>query len=317
MGARKIVSYSSYWSTIEFPALFRELILYNNKSITIIIMKKTISILVILKLCISAYSQDEGDKHPILTDNFIIELGWFSPSENVDLSVSGTTDLGIEDIEDIDFDEQLGLSGGNNTFNMHFKWRFSKSNLWYMTGEYFGVSPEKTITISEEIEWEDVVYPVGGEATLGYSLSLYRIFFGRVISRGQKHELGAGLGIHGVNTKAFVEGNAFIDDQAAGFQRQEESIFLPLPNIGAAYTWAPTARWAFFGRVDWFGIKIDNISGGLWNVSPGVTFMIVKHFGITGSYQFINFNADIDQDNWQGGFDLSFGGPSVRLVGHF
>ncbi len=262
------------------------------------------------------FSQDDGDKNPVLTDNFIIEVGWFSPQENIDLGVSGSADFdGI--IEDIDFDEQLGLSGGNNTFNLHFKWRFSKSNLWYLTGEYFGVSPEETVTINEEIEWEDVVYPVGGEANLGYSLSLYRIFFGRVISRGQKHELGAGLGIHGVNTKAFVEGEAFVDDQSVGIQRREESIFLPLPNIGASYIWAPSARWSFLARVDWFGIKIDNISGGLWNVSPGVTFLITKHLGITGNYQFINFNADIDQEDWKGSFDLSFGGPSLRLVGHF
>ncbi len=162
-----------------------------------------------------------------------------------------------------------------------------------------------------------MVYPVGGEATLGYSLALYRIFFGRVISRGQKHELGAGLGIHGLNTKAFAEGNAFIDDQAAGFERSEESIFIPLPNIGASYTWAPSARWAFMARVDWFGIKIDNISGGLWNVSPVVTYLFSKTIGISASYQILNFNADIDEDNWNGGFDLTFGGPSLRLVAHF
>ena len=262
-------------------------------------------------------AQDESDKNPILTENFIIEAGWFFPSDNVDIGVSGSTDLDLEDIDDIDFDEEIGISGGQNTFNLHFKWRFSKSNLWSLSGEYFRLAPEETVTLNEEIEWEGVIYPVGGEATLGYSIALYRIFFGRVISRGQKHELGAGLGIHGLNTKAFVEGNAFIDNQSAGFERQEESIFLPLPNVGASYTWAPSMRWAFMARVDWFGIKIDNISGGLWNVSPVVTYLFSNTIGVSASYQFINFNADIDQDNWQGGFDLTFGGPSVRLVAHF
>ena len=276
-----------------------------------------LSILVILLTSSFLYAQDDEDKHPILTDEFVLEAGWFNPTDNVDFSISGTIDLDLGDINPVDFDEQLGLSGGENTFNLHFKWRFSKSNLWYMTGEYFGISPEETVTINEEIEWEGVVYPVGGIARLGYSLSLYRVFFGRVISRGQKHELSGGLGIHGVNTKAFVEGAAFIENQPVGDQRSEESIFLPLPNIGASYTWAPSHRWAFFGRVDWFGIKIDNISGGLWNVSPGVNFMITKNFGLIGSYQFINFNADIDQDDWKGGFDLSFSGPSFRLVGSF
>lgn len=277
----------------------------------------TLSIAVLFLAFNVLYSQDDGQKNPILTENFVIEAGWFFPSENIDLGVSGSTDLGLEGVEDIDFDETLGLSGGKNTFNLHFKWRFSKSNLWSLSGEYFRIATEESVTLEEEIEWEDVVYPVGAEATLGYSLALYRIFFGRVISRGQKHELGAGLGIHGLNTKAFAEGAAFIDDQSAGIQRQEESIFIPLPNVGASYTWAPSKRWALMARVDWFGIKIDNVSGGLWNASPVVTYLFSKVIGVSASYQFINFNADIDQDNWQGGFDLTFGGPSVRVLAHF
>ena len=68
---------------------------------------------------------------------------------------------------------------------------------------------------------------------------------------------------------------------------------------------------------DWFGITIDNISGGLWNVSPVVTYLFTRNFGVSASYQFINFSADVDQDTWNGGFDLGFGGPSLRLVVHF
>ena len=279
-------------------------------------MKRLFTFLLICCV-LTSYAQTTGDKNPILTDNFIIEPGLFFPSENVDLSVQGSTEFEMEDIEDIDFDETLGLSGVQTTFNLHFKWRFSKSNLWYLSGEYFRLSTKESVTLEEEIEWEGVVYPVGGEANLGYNLSLYRVFFGRVISRGLKHELGAGLGIHGLNTKGFIEGEAFIDDQEAGFERSEASVFLPLPNIGASYTWAPTVKWAFMARVDWFGIKIDNISGGLWNVSPVVTYLFTRNIGVSASYQFINFSADVDQDTWNGGFDIGFGGPSLRLVVHF
>jgi hypothetical protein len=278
-------------------------------------MKNALSLLILLISTTALFAQSDGDKNPILTDRFIIEAGWYFPSENVDLGVSGSIDA--ETIEDIDFDETLGLSGGKNTFNLQFRWRFSKSKFWAVSGEYFGLSTEESLILEEEIEWEDATYPVGAEAKLGYSLSLYRVFFSRVISTGQKHELTGGLGIHGLNTKGFIEGEANVGGESAGIERREESIFLPLPNIGAAYIWAPSARWALMARVDWFGIKIDNISGGLWNVSPSVTYSFTKHFGISGSYQFLNFNADIDEEDWRGNFDLAFGGPSIRLVGHF
>ena len=184
-------------------------------------------------------------------------------------------------------------------------------------GEYFKVGTTRNVTLEDEIEWDDITYPVGGEAEASFGVGLYRILFGRVISTGQKHELGGGLGIHGLNMKASIAGEGFIGDTSAGFSRREVSAFLPLPNIGLWYIWAPTDRWAFSANLDWFGIEIDNISGGLWNVSPGVTFQIIRNLAVNANYQFYNFNAKIDESNFKGSFDLTFNGPTLRVIGNF
>jgi len=278
-------------------------------------MKGILTIVIFLVTFGSAFSQQEDDKHPLLTDRFIIGAGWYFPARDVKLGIEGSVDL--EEQEEIDFDETLGLEKGENTFNFNFMWRFSKSKLWSVRGESFKVGATRNVTLDEEIEWEDVIYPVGGEAKVSYEIGLYRIFFGRAISTGQKHELGGGLGIHGLNVKASVEGNAIIDGQSAGFERSDVSAFLPLPNIGFWYFWAPTDRWAFSASVDWFDVKIDNISGGLWNVSPGVTFQIIRNLGVNVNYQFVKFNADINKDSFKGSFDLTFSGPSIRVIGNF
>lgn len=278
-------------------------------------MKRRLSIFLLLIWAISSHAQSDSGKNPLLTGRFIIGAGWYAPKENVELGVAGSTDL--ENIENIDFDERLGLSGGKNTFNARFKWRFSGSKLWYVTGDYFAISNEKTFTLDEEIEWEDVTYAVGVEVEMGYRVGLYRIFFGRVISSGQQHEFSAGLGIHGLDTSAFIEGNGSVNEGSVSLERRENRIFIPLPNIGASYIWAPSTRWALSASIDWFGIEIDNISGGLWNLSPGISFMFTEKLGITANYQFLNFRAGIDQDDWNGNFRLDFGGPSVRLLGVF
>jgi len=278
-------------------------------------MKGILTIVIFLVTFGSAFSQQEDDKHPLLADRFIIGAGWYFPARDVKLGIEGSVDL--EEQEEIDFDETLGLEKGENTFNFNFMWRFSKSKLWSVRGESFKVGATRNVTLDEEIEWEDVIYPVGGEAKVSYEIGLYRIFFGRAISTGQKHELGGGLGIHGLNVKASVEGNAIIDGQSAGFERSDVSAFLPLPNIGFWYFWAPTDRWAFSASVDWFDVKIDNISGGLWNVSPGVTFQIIRNLGVNVNYQFVKFNADINKDSFKGSFDLKFSGPSIRVIGNF
>ena len=281
-------------------------------------MKSIISILVLLVTFGSAFSQNEGDKHPLLTDRFIIGAGWYFPNRDIKFGIEGNVTIDeIEDLEDIDFDKTLGLREGDNTFNFNFYWRFSKSKFWSVRFEYFKVGSTKNVTLDEEIEWEDITYPVGGAAEVSYGVSLYRVFFGRVISTGQKHELGGGLGIHGLNVKASVEGESFVGNTSAGINRSDVEAFLPLPNIGIWYIWAPTDRWAFSANVDWFGIKIDSISGGLWNISPGVTFQIIRNLGVNLNYEFMTFNANIDETDFRGSFDLTFSGPSLRVIGNF
>jgi len=282
-------------------------------------MKSILSILVFLITFGSAFSQEEeGVKHPLLTDRIIIGAGWYFPNRDVKFGIEGNITIeDIEDLDDIDFDKTLGLGEGDNTFNFNFYWRFSKSKFWSVRGEYFKVGTTRNVTLDEEIEWEDIVYPVGGEAEVSYGISLYRVFFGRTISSGQKHEFGGGLGIHGLNVKASVEGEGFVGEESAGISRSEVSIFLPLPNIGIWYTWAPTDKWAFTANLDWFGINIDNISGGLWNFSPGVNYQIIRNLGVNLNYEFITFSADIDNTDFRGGFDLEFSGPSFRVIGNF
>jgi len=281
-------------------------------------MKTILTIIVLFVTFSSVFSQTGEDKHPLLTDKFIIGAGWYFPNRDIKFGLEGNiTTEDLEDLEDIDFDETLGLKEGDNTFNFNFFWRFSKSNYWSVRGEYFKVGTTRNVTLDEDIEWEDITYPVGGEAEVSYGVGLYRVFFSRTISTGQKHEFAGGLGIHGLNVKASVEGEGFVGNTSAGISRSEVSQFLPLPNIGIWYIWAPSDRWAFSANLDWFGIKIDSISGGLWNVSPGVTFQIIRNLGVNLNYEFLNFNANIDEPDFRGSFDLTFNGPSLRVIGNF
>jgi len=281
-------------------------------------MKSILPVIVFLVAFGSLFSQNEDNKHPLLSDSFVVGAGWYFPNRDIKFGIEGNVSIeDIEDLEDIDFDETLGLKAGDNTFNFNFLWRFSGNKFWSVRGEYFKVGTTRNVTLDEEIEWEDITYPVGAEAEVSFGVSLYRVFFGRVISTGQKHELGGGLGIHGLNVKASVAGEGFVGDTSAGFNRSDVEAFLPLPNIGFWYIWAPTDKWAFSANLDWFGIKIDSISGGLWNISPGVTYQIIPNLGVNLNYEFMNFNANIDQTDFRGSFDLTFSGPSLRVIGNF
>lgn len=278
-------------------------------------MKRIFPIVFLLLTVTSSFTQTDSNKNPILTDKFLIRGALFVPLRSVEAGVKG--DFATDELDVIDFDETFGLGGTQNTFNIDFIWRFSKSKFWSVRAQTFRIAAEGDAVLDEDIEWEDVIFQSGSAVNAGYGLTLYRFFFGRVISTGQKHELGGGLGIHGLNTNSFVEGNAFVNDQPIGFSREEVKVFLPLPNIGIWYIWAPSQKWAVTAAVDWFGITIGNISGGLWNVSPGVTFQAFKNIGFSANYHYLNYYATIEQDSWNGSFDMTFKGPSFGVTANF
>lgn len=259
--------------------------------------------------------QDQNSfvKNPLLTEKFLIGMGLYSPLNKVVFGIDGHLDSSKR--SDIPIDERFQLDNTQQSFTLNFTWRFSKN--YSVNAEYFSISTSNTVTLDETVEWDDKTYEVGAEVTGGYKFALYRVFFGRVISRGTKHEFGGGLGFHTVNVKGFVEGEASVNEASASFERSSASVTLPLPNIGLWYIWAPHQKWAFTGRVDWFGISISNYSGNLWGLTPGVTYQAFKNIGFGANYRYLTLKAEVDKDRWDGNFGMDFYGPSIMVTANF
>lgn len=253
----------------------------------------------------------ESKKHPVLTDRFLANIGVYFPSKRLKIGADGSLPN-----DEIDFDESFDFDKNETTFAANFIWRFSKK--WNVGVEYFGIKSVNSLSIDEEIEWEDVTYPVGVNVEAAVKLNMYRIFFGRVISRGQKHELGGGLGVHMMDIVTTLEGEAFIGDNIdTSVERRSVDVIAPLPNIGFWYFWTPSERWALSARIDWFGIEINDIKATLWNIAPGVSYQITRHFDVGLNYRYFQTKIDISSDNWSGNATLGFSGPLLTVGASF
>jgi hypothetical protein len=257
-------------------------------------------------------STQEEAKNPLLSDKFWIEVGAFFPTKHLQIGADGS----LPD-DEIDFQHRFNLSENQITYFLNFEWRWNKK--WRLTAESFAVYNASRATLDSTIVFDNTTFEEGTTVKAGIDFALLRVFVGRVISSGQKHSLGAGLGVHAMNLGAFVEGEIKSNNEELNgtFQKKRVSVLIPLPNIGAWYHWAPTKKWAFIARVDWFSINIDQFSGGLWDIIPGVRYQFAKHFGVGADYRFFLLDAKINTDEWKGSLDMGFTGPTITVNWNF
>jgi len=189
--------------------------------------------------------------------------------------------------------------------------------MWSVSAEYFGVKDTNSATLEEDIEWDDVVYNAGADIKGGFSLRLYRILIGRTITKGLKHEFGAGLGVHALDIESFIEGLVLIDKLESNFERRSVSAVAPLPNIGVWYFYAPNTKWMYTARVDWFGITVGDYSGNMWNLAPGVNYQFHKNVGVGLQYRYFDVVLRVDKTDWDGRISLIYHGPLLTVNANF
>lgn len=271
----------------------------------------------------SLFSQDvdtlttgdlETKKHVLLTDRYIVEVGIFSNSKSVVMNVDGNLPS-----NPIDFGETLGLSRRGNTIDANFTWRFSKQMKWFANVNYFAVRNSQRIVLEEEFKWNNTIYPLGVELNSGFDVDMFRLFFGRVISSGDKHELSAGLGLHTMNIRTYVQAVAFVGntDVELDLTKKDIDVIAPVPNVGARYLWTPTMHWSLGAHLEWFSLQVGDYKGTLWDVSPFVSYQVSKNFGVGLSYKYFKAKFDMNRSIWKGSADLLYEGPLISIRGNF
>ena len=273
-----------------------------------------------------SFSQEEVEKHPLLTDKFVFTGGLFFPNKTLKIGVEGNVTLpeGMDTPvnlpeDDIDFGDNFDIKNYQTTLAVGFQWRFAKK--WKLFADYFGVYNRWDAVLDEQIEWEDNIYEVGANVEAGLDLAVFRVMVGRILSQGEKHELGVSLGAHIMAIGAFVEGEAILadddDEVSTEFRKGSLSATAPLPNIGVWYYWSATPRWLLTADVDWLYIAFGDYQGGLWDLKGGVQFQVVDFFGVGASYRYYGLNLEVDKTDWNGSLTMGYQGPMLMVNFNF
>ncbi len=255
-------------------------------------------------------AKETSEKHQILSDRFHFEIGLFVPSKKIKIGANGSVPN-----QDYDFGNSFHLNDNESTLFLHFEWYFTKK--WKFSVENFSIKNANKVELEEDIIWEDIVFKEGSSVRAGYGINLYRIYVGRTFSKGLKHEFGAGLGVHALNTNVFIEGNAVINNDEIKFERRNVSAIIPLPNIGLWYYYAPNSKWAFIARMDWFSLTIGEYSGSLYDIASGIKYQVFKNIGVGVDYRYFFVKAHVNNLDWNGEFNMGFNGPLISVHANF
>lgn len=280
-------------------------------------MKKSLCIclssIVLLSAPGTLLAQDY-EYHPALSDNFSAILGAMRSSNSFKVEADGLTPDNSLPGDDIDFENVLDVSQHSTLFNGQIRWKFGKQRKWSLAGQYFSNNAKGETVLTEDVEWDDVVFREGTFVGSGVKLAVTRLFVGRSFIKNAQNDFGVGIGIHNLDMDAYIEGEILVDDETTELQRVDVGDSQPLPNIGAWYNFSPARNWLLHARVDWISANIGDYDGTLWNTSIGVGYQAWRHVGFDLSWQYFNLNLNVDKDDWQGGADMTYSGPVLAVT---
>jgi len=257
-------------------------------------------------VAIARESDDSFAYHPFLSDRFHLSIGGFWPDKSLKISVDGS-----DPSKDIDFEEDLGYDDSGWTSTLNFRWRYSKN--WSLSGQYWGFDSEESVILTDDIEWEDVIFMESTYARSGIDFSVTRFFLGRSVWKNPGHELGLGGGIHWLDFDIFIEGQ-IESDSGTKFSHESADSSGPLPNIGAWYMYSWSPKWLAHARLDWLRATVGEYSGGLWHAQAGIHYQISRTFGIGLAYSNFTIDLDVDESDWHGHIETRQHGPRLELT---
>lgn len=263
-----------------------------------------------------ALAQDATEIHPYLGNRYFASIGIFRPDQEMRLGLDASVELPDPGPTPyLDFSETFDFKTSDQTFSAEIGWRFRDN--WQLRGQYFDIENNNRLALEGDIEWGDYTFNAGTVVGAGTDMQITRLFFGRTFWSTNSREFGLGIGGHILDMAAYVNGNAMLNGQNAGFRQERASISQPLPNFGAWYMHALSRNWAATLRLDWLSASVGNYDGRIVNAAASVGYAIGDHFGVSLAYNHFEIALDIDDADWHGRAKVRFDGPYISLTGYW
>jgi hypothetical protein len=250
-------------------------------------------------------------------DQYWIGLAYFYPTitSTARVDFPGTNIPGTE----VRLEDELGLDDRKGTPYFLAGMRIAQN--WRIEFEYYALNREATRTISRQINFGDLSFPVNGSVTTKFDSGIYRLTGGYAFYKTQEAEFGGAAGLHITDFRIQLAGVGTVGGPGGGgsasFQREERTALVPLPTLGLYGSYLFADQFVVRGRVDYLSLTYDKYHGRLVNWFGGVDWRFLKNFGAGIGYRYVDYTLDSTNTHLYGKVNYKFKGPTIYLEAAF
>jgi len=245
--------------------------------------------------------------HP--TQNSVLQLGAGAFFSNTDYSASfGSVGDGSNEV-DLD---NLGMDTDKTVPFGFLRWRFT--DRWRFEANYFSTDNSGSNQV-KDIEWGGATY--NGDVKVSNDTKLARAAVGYSFLKNDQAELGAGVGLHYLDWKTELSGNATKDGTPVFSHSETASVDGFAPNLAFFGNYAFNEQWLLTGRFDWISAEINNFSGSLKRFGAAVMYQPFKNVGFGLGYDYLDVDVDYKKNDKKTSINGDVYGPQLFVTLNF
>ncbi|HKZ73073.1 MAG TPA: hypothetical protein VJ011_03360 [Steroidobacteraceae bacterium] len=234
-----------------------------------------------------------------ITDRFHVRASYFSASADTEVRldpsplVAGTL---------VSAEDDLGLDDQLDQGRVELMFRLRERNRIRM--DFFKLDRYGDTVLDQQVVFGDEVFNINDRVVSRLDLRMLGFTHAYSFVRSERLELGAGLGIHLVETEARGE-------VPARFLREEEAQGGALPSAAVDFTWRISRRFALAARGQYFGASVDEFDGSFTDYHADLQFRWRPNLAFGIGYSAIALELDVSDADSPGRFDLTTAGPEL------
>ncbi len=194
----------------------------------------------------------------------------------------------------VDFEDDLNVDSFAISPNVEFRWRFTKNKKHRLIVQYFGIFRNGTENIGFDLDLGGgVVIPVSTRTTTEFDFNVVDVSYGYSLLLDEKKELGLFAGFDFIFLD-FTFKAAIAGVDARG--RVADNFKFPFPTVGAYFDYAFTDRLALQSKFQAFGLKVGDVSGGIFRGNLRLQHNTFDHVGFYAGYELLGMTASVNID---------------------